>query len=80
MHESLAPVIELPLRRFACTFCGCDVPPRCIPNGTHFHGFPSDFVCPECGVDKEWLTELHHRHRVSSYREYRSTPLREGLS
>ncbi len=58
MNESLAPVIELPVSRFACTFCGCELSHRSLPPCTHAHGLPDDFTCPVCEVGKEWLIEL----------------------
>lgn len=58
MNESLAPVIELPVSQFACTFCGCELSHRSMPQYTHAHELPDDFTCPVCEVGKEWLIEL----------------------
>lgn len=58
MSESLAPVIELPVTRFACTFCGCELAHRSIPPHAHSNGLPDDFACPVCELGKEWLIEL----------------------
>ena len=44
--------------RYVCEVCGyvydeeVGIPEENIPAGTKFEELPSDFVCPECGVDK----------------------------
>ncbi len=58
MSGSLAPVIELPVNRYVCTFCSSELPQRSLSWRAHSPGVPDDFTCPLCGVGKEWLLEL----------------------
>lgn len=44
--------------KYVCEVCGyvydeeVGIPDENIPAGTKFEDLPNDFVCPECGVDK----------------------------
>ena len=47
------------MKRYRCTACeyvydpAVGDPDNGIPAGTPFEKLPDDWVCPECGVDKE---------------------------
>ena len=44
--------------KYVCEVCGfvyneeLGLPEKNIPPGTKFEDLPDDFVCPECGVEK----------------------------
>lgn len=45
--------------RYICTVCGYIYDPDngdeigCTPEGTEFNDLPIDWICPECGAEKE---------------------------
>ena len=47
------------MEKYVCDVCGWEydpavgVPDEGIEPGTAFDDLPDDFVCPECGADKE---------------------------
>jgi len=47
------------MEKYACTVCNYVYDPEAgdpdsgIPPGTPFEELPDDWVCPECGADKE---------------------------
>lgn len=47
------------MNKYACTLCGYVYDPTVgdeengIPPGTEFEDLPDDWVCPECGADKD---------------------------
>ena len=49
--------------RYVCEVCGfvydedLGIPEENIPAGTKFEDLPDDFICPECGVDKNMFTQ-----------------------
>ena len=51
------------MKKYVCTICGWVYdeekgdPDNGIEPGTKFEDLPDDFVCPECGVDKEQFEE-----------------------
>lgn len=50
------------MRSYQCNGCGYVYSPELgdpesgIPPGTSFDDLPDDWVCPECGVGKEFFT------------------------
>ena len=55
---------KLPDRMFMCTICGWlyeedrGLPREDVPPGSRWKDVPADFVCPECGADRDWFKEL----------------------
>jgi rubredoxin len=51
------------MKKYVCTVCGYVYDPKVgdpnhgIPAGTAFEDLPEDWVCPECGVGKEYFEE-----------------------
>jgi len=49
--------------KYVCEVCGyvydeeLGIPEENIPAGTKFEDLPDDFICPECGVDKNMFTQ-----------------------
>ena len=49
--------------KYVCEVCGfvydedLGLPEENIPAGTKFEDLPDDFICPECGVDKNMFTQ-----------------------
>ena len=49
------------MQKYECTVCGYVYDPAIgdpdndIPAGTSFEDLPGDWVCPDCGVEKEWF-------------------------
>ncbi len=49
------------MQKYECTVCGYVYDPAVgdpdndIPAGTSFDDLPEDWVCPDCGVEKEWF-------------------------
>ena len=49
------------MQKYECTVCGYVYDPAIgdpdndIPAGTSFEDLPRDWVCPDCGVEKEWF-------------------------
>ena len=47
------------MNKYACTICGYIYDPKLgdedndIPPGTEFEDLPDDWVCPECGAEKD---------------------------
>jgi len=47
------------MTKYVCTLCGYVYDPEVgddtadIPAGTPFEALPEDWVCPECGADKD---------------------------
>ncbi len=52
---------EATMQKYECTVCGYVYDPAVgdpdndIPAGTSFDDLPEDWVCPDCGVEKEWF-------------------------
>ncbi|HOB35535.1 MAG: rubredoxin [Firmicutes bacterium] len=51
------------MTKWQCTVCGYIYDPAQgdgdeIPAGTAFEDLPEDWVCPECGVGKEFFEEM----------------------
>lgn len=52
------------LSKWECTVCGyiydpaIGDPTQDIPPGVDFNDLPDDWVCPECGVEKDLFEEL----------------------
>jgi rubredoxin len=52
-------VEERKMQKYVCSICGWvydpeeGLPDEGIEPGTPFDDLPDDFVCPECGADKE---------------------------
>jgi len=50
--------------RYECTACGFIYDPASgdpdsgIPPGTAFENLPEDWVCPQCGVSKEYFQKI----------------------
>jgi rubredoxin len=50
--------------KYVCTACGYIYDPAIgdtdngIPAGTSFDDLPDDWVCPECGVGKEYFEKV----------------------
>lgn len=51
------------MKKYVCTVCGYVYDPEIgdpesdIEPGTAFKDLPDDWVCPECGVDKDMFEE-----------------------
>ncbi len=49
------------MQKYECTVCGYIYDPEIgdpdsgIPAGTPFEELPDDWVCPDCGVEKDWF-------------------------
>lgn len=49
------------MQKYECTVCGYVYDPEVgdpdsgIPAGTPFEDLPDDWVCPDCGVEKDWF-------------------------
>ncbi|MTI96861.1 MAG: rubredoxin [Firmicutes bacterium] len=50
------------MKKWRCTVCEYIYDPAVgegdIPAGTAFEDLPDDWVCPECGVDKDFFEEI----------------------
>ncbi len=52
------------MKKYECDVCGwiydpeIGLPSEGIEPGTAFEDLPDDFICPECGVDKENFSPL----------------------
>jgi rubredoxin len=50
--------------RYECTACGYIYDPangdpdNAIPPGTSFEDLPEDWVCPQCGVSKDYFQKI----------------------
>ncbi len=50
--------------RYECTACGYIYDPNTgdpdngIPPGTAFESLPEDWVCPQCGVSKDYFQKI----------------------
>ncbi len=50
--------------RYECTACGYIYDPNAgdpdngIPPGTAFESLPEDWVCPQCGVSKDYFQKI----------------------
>jgi rubredoxin len=55
---------ERPMKKYECTVCGYVYDPEKgdpdagIKPGTAFEDLPDDWVCPECGADKDRFEPL----------------------
>jgi len=55
------PSLDRDAREFECTNCGYVYDPEVgdpthgIPPGTAFQDLPDNWICPACGVGKEWF-------------------------
>jgi rubredoxin len=49
------------MQKYECTVCGYIYDPEVgdptagIPAGTAFEDLPDDWVCPDCGIEKDWF-------------------------
>jgi rubredoxin len=49
------------MQKYECTVCGYIYDPAVgdpengYPAGTAFEDLPDDWVCPDCGVEKDWF-------------------------
>jgi rubredoxin len=49
------------MQKYECTVCGYIYDPAVgdpdngYPAGTPFEDLPDDWVCPDCGVEKDWF-------------------------
>jgi rubredoxin len=52
---------EATMQKYDYTVCGYVYDPAVgdpdngVPAGTSFEDLPEDWVCPDCGVEKEWF-------------------------
>lgn len=52
------------MKKYVCDICGrvydpkVDLPEEGIEPGTPFENLPDDFVCPECGAEKDDFSQV----------------------
>jgi rubredoxin len=52
---------RLIMQKYECTVCGYIYDPEIgdpdngVPAGTPFEELPDDWVCPDCGIEKDWF-------------------------
>ncbi len=64
MKEGLLKKAEEKMEKWECTACGYIYDPKegdpesGIQPGTAFEDLPEDWVCPQCGVSKEFFQKM----------------------